>query len=195
MKHEKMIAVTNRSLCDPKRYFEQIEKISALHPQMLVLREKDLPVDVYIDLAKKVQKICDEQGTPLVLHQYVEAVIELKHHAIHLPLKKLQKLVEAEDATWLLAKETLVRIGTSVHSVDDAHLAKKLGATYVFAGNIYETDCKKGLPGKGLDYLKDVVNAVDIPVYGIGGITPENLSEVLQTGAAGGCMMSGYMKC
>ena len=48
--------------------------------------------------------------------------------------------------------------------------AERLGATYVTAGHIFTTDCKKGLPPRGLDFLKNVCDAVTIPVYGIGGI-------------------------
>jgi thiamine-phosphate pyrophosphorylase len=81
-----------------------------------------------------------------------------------------------------------------VHSVEEALEAQKLGATYIIAGNIYETDCKRGLPGKGLEYLKAVCDAVSVPVYAIGGITPERFPEISYTGVAGGCMMSGLMK-
>jgi thiamine-phosphate pyrophosphorylase len=85
-------------------------------------------------------------------------------------------------------------IGTSVHSTEDALLACRLGATYLTAGHIFETDCKKGLPGRGLTFLKNVCDSVSVPVYGIGGITPENLEQVMETGATGGCMMSLAMK-
>ena len=45
-----------------------------------------------------------------------------------------------------------------------------------------------------LEFLADVVNAVKIPVYGIGGINEENITKIMECGAAGGCMMSGFMK-
>ncbi len=61
-------------------------------------------------------------------------------------------------------------------------------------GNIFETDCKKGLKGKGLEFLEEAVLSTTVPVYGIGGITKENLTALLERGAAGGCMMSGFMK-
>ena len=54
-------------------------------------------------------------------------------------------------------------IGTSVHSVEDAIKAEQLGATYMTAGHIFATDCKKGLPPRGLDFLKNVCDAVGIP--------------------------------
>ena len=64
-------------------------------------------------------------------------------------------------------------------------MAQDLGADFVFAGHIFETDCKKGLAPRGLDFLKQVLDAVEIPVYGIGGIHENNYQEVLDTGQKG----------
>ena len=85
-------------------------------------------------------------------------------------------------------------LGASVHSVQEALEARELGATYVTAGHVFCTDCKKGVPARGLSFLREVCHAVDIPVYGIGGINEENYSEVLDQGAAGYCLMSEAMK-
>lgn len=63
----------------------------------------------------------------------------------------------------------------------------------MFAGHVFVTDCKRSA-AKGLEFLTDVVNAVKIPVYGIGGINEENIAKIMECGAAGGCMMSGFMK-
>ena len=194
--YEKMIAVTNRQLCGKKcvfapgtewyqAYLEQIDWIASLQPRAMVLREKDLPCDAYLSLASEVLSICRAHGTELILHSFTGAAESLNYRKIHLPLEKLRTMKEIE---------TYDLVGTSVHSVADALEAEQLGAGYVFAGNIYETDCKKGLPGRGLCFLKEVCEACHIPVYAIGGITPERLPEVRAAGAAGACMMSGFMK-
>ena len=78
---------------------------------------------------------------------------------------------------------------------DEAVLAEKMGATYVTAGHIFATDCKKGLEPRGIEFLKNAVSSVDIDVYGIGGISPENIGKIQNTGAKGACIMSGFMKC
>lgn len=57
-------------------------------------------------------------------------------------------------------------VGVSVHSADEAVLAEKMGATYVTAGHIFATDCKKGLEPRGIEFLKNAVSSVDIDVYG-----------------------------
>lgn len=86
------------------------------------------------------------------------------------------------------------RIGTSIHSVEDAVFAESHGADYITAGHIFTTDCKKGLPGRGVDWLKSICNAVSIPMYAIGGISDANVSMLCNCNIAGYCMMSASMK-
>ena len=84
-------------------------------------------------------------------------------------------------------------LGASCHSVEDALLARKLGCTCLTAGHIFATACKPGLEPRGLEFLRAVCAAVDVPVYAIGGISPENIAAVREAGAAGACVMSGFM--
>ncbi len=86
------------------------------------------------------------------------------------------------------------RIGTSIHSVEDAIFAELHGADYITAGHIFTTDCKKGLPGRGINWLKSICNAVSIPVYAIGGISDANVSMLFDCNIAGYCMMSASMQ-
>ena len=75
----------------------------------------------------------------------------------------------------------------------DALEAQALGCTYITAGHVFETDCKKGLPGRGLEFLRNVCAVVEIPVYGIGGIDSDNIALVRNAGASGACLMSSLM--
>ena len=85
-------------------------------------------------------------------------------------------------------------VGVSVHSIEEAVFVQSRGAAYITAGHIFPTDCKKGLPPRGVDFLREICTEVHIPVYAIGGITPENIHLVKASGAAGVCVMSGLMK-
>lgn len=169
-------------------YLAQIEKIASLNVLAVVLREKDLSEESYCLLAKKCIEICKNHNTRLILHNFLDTALTLDHPYIHLPLYKLQ---ECHNSDILTRFQT---IGTSVHSVEDALLAESLGADYLFAGNIYETDCKAGLPGRGLNFLRDVCKKTSLPVYAIGGMNTDRLENAIQSGAAGACMMSGFMK-
>lgn len=120
----------------------------------------------------------------------METARQLGADKIHLPLWRLREA----SGTGLL--DGFKTIGVSVHSVEEALEAEALGASYLIAGHIYATDCKKGLPARGTGFLRAVCEAADIPVYGIGGIHLDEaqIKEVLGCGAAGGCIMSGMMR-
>ncbi|MCC8127769.1 MAG: thiamine phosphate synthase [Clostridiales bacterium] len=180
-----MIAVTNRKLCEGD-FLDQIRYLASTDIEAIILREKDLTEREYERLAAEVLAICAKENKKCILHSQIGAARRLGCPNIHLPLAVL---MANRDAL-----EGFVHIGTSVHSVEDARKAEAAGATCLTAGHIFDTDCKKGLPGRGLDFLQDVCVAVQLPVYAIGGITQENLDEVIAAGAAGGCMMSAAMR-
>lgn len=182
-----IICVTNRLLCK-ENFLIRIEKIAAAKPQGLILREKDLCEDEYKELAGTVLEICKKYGTLCILHSFMTVAAELNGKALHLPLHILRSLSNEDKAGF-------TTLGASCHSVKDALEAEKLGCTYITAGHVFDTDCKKGLPGRGLDFLQNVCESVSIPVYAIGGISSENIAEVRNAGAKGACVMSSTMIC
>lgn len=184
-----IIAVTNRSL-SKGNYLEQIKKICEWKPEALILREKDLSEEEYEALARGVLAVCKQYEVPCILHTYARVAEHLGCEYLHLPLPLLRTYVEKGGAG------RCKYLGTSVHSAEEAKEAEKLGACYVTAGHIYATDCKKGLPPRGLSYLEEVCDAVNIPVYAIGGIKFDEAQwkELKQCKAVGGCIMSGMMQ-
>ena len=148
---------------------------------MIILREHELTDEEYSTVYNRAAEICEGAGVPLAPHSR----LFIKSDRIHVKMGTLRNEQEK------LKKYRF--IGTSVHSPEEAAEAQALGASYIIAGHIFPTDCKKGLPPRGIDYLKAVCDAVHIPVFGIGGIAPENYPEVRRAGAAGACVMSGLM--
>ncbi len=181
------ICVTNRTLCRDD-FLTRIDHIAKKGvADAILLREKDLTEREYLELAEKVLSICKSHNRRCILHTYYKAAKELGCKEIHLPLPLLQKMREEG------AKQWFTTVGTSVHSLKQANLAMHLQADYMTAGHIFETDCKKGLPGRGLSFLSKVVCKSEVPVYGIGGISADNAGQIMETGAAGVCIMSGFM--
>ncbi len=183
----KLLCVTNRKLCRGD-FLARIERIAACGVAGIVLREKDLPPDEYRVLAEKVLAICRAQSMPCILHNFIEEAAELKASAVHLPLPVLRQMKKEQKASFR-------SIGASCHSMEDVQEAQELGCTYITAGHIFATDCKKGVPGRGIAFLQSVVAAVDLPVFAIGGINRETLPLVYAAGASGACVMSGFMRC
>lgn len=130
-----LIAVTNRHLCS-RPFTEQITRVCKLHPKALILREKDLPEEEYFSLARQVKEICEQFKVPFIPHFYPAVARELSCDSLHLPLPLL-----LENPKVVSDFHT---VGTSIHSVSEAVEAEKLGTSYLTAGHIYVTDCKKG---------------------------------------------------
>ena len=182
-----ILCVTSRTLCR-EDFLTRIERIAACRPAGIILREKDLTSGEYASLAARVMEVCARYGVKCILHSFVDAAIRLHGDAIHLPLHILRQMTEEQ-------KEHFTVIGASCHSVEEALEAQASGCTYITAGHVFETDCKKGLPGRGLEFLRSVCASVSIPVYGIGGIDADNISLVRNAGAVGACLMSSLMVC
>ncbi len=186
----KVICITNRHLCHGD-FFKKIEQLASNGADKIILREKDLSEDEYRELAKAVMKICRAYSTPCILHSFPDVALKLGVGGLHLPLHILRNLSD-EKRTKLITELPL--LGASCHSADEAREAEALGCNYIIAGHIFETECKHGLQGRGLEFLKEVSEVVQIPIYAIGGITPENIGKVVDAGAKGACVMSGLMQ-
>jgi len=189
----KLLAITNRHLCN-NDFLAQIQDICTLNEKntviksvSIVLREKDLSENDYKDLAAKVLKICKKNNTECILHTYYKVARELNCKKIHLPLHVLRSKPG-------VCKE-FNEVGVSIHCVNEAIEAVNLGATYITAGHIFATACKKDIAPRGLSFLSSVCSSVNIPVYAIGGILPANAQKVINAGADGICIMSGLMTC
>lgn len=179
----KKIIITNRHICKIP-LINQLEKVLP-YADMVILREKDMKEAEYELLAKEVISLCGSYKKECVLHSFTNVAARLGHTKIHLPLSVLSEYGGALDFDV---------IGASVHSLEEALEAVKLKATYLTAGHVFETDCKKGVVPRGIDFLKEICEAVPVPVYGIGGINDENENLIKMAGAKGACRMSDYMR-
>ena len=199
----KLNIISNRKLCENENLEKQIKKIFSAYEKKIILknfdivaltlREKDLDKNEYLKLIEKIYPICQKYKINLILHQNYDLNLDEKYNieGIHLSysiFKSLNQNIKAE----LIKKYK--RIGVSIHSLDEAKEVESLGASYVVAGHIFETDCKKGLEPRGLKFIKDLSSALSIPIFAIGGIDEKNSLSVINNGAFSICMMSTLMK-
>lgn len=199
----KLNIISNRKLCENENLEKQIEKIFSAYERKIILknfdivaltlREKDLNKNEYLKLIEKVYPICQKYKINLILHQNYDLNLDDKYKidGIHLSyniFKSLNENIKAE----LIKKYK--RIGVSIHSLNEAKEVESLGASYVVAGHIFETDCKKSLEPRGLKFIEDLSSTLTIPIFAIGGIDEKNSLSVIDSGAFGVCMMSTLMK-
>ena len=199
----KLNIISNRKLCENENLEKQIKKIFSAYEKKIILknfdivaltlREKDLDKNEYLKLIEKIYPICQKYKINLILHQNYDLNLDDKYNieGIHLSysiFKSLNQNIKAE----LIKKYK--RIGVSIHSLDEAKEVESLGASYVVAGHIFETDCKKSLEPRGLKFIEDLSSALSIPIFAIGGIDEKNSLSVINSGAFSICMMSTLMK-
>lgn len=193
----KKICITNRHLTergDSIGLLRQLKKVltaEKLRPDMVILREKDLNREEYAGLAVKVLRLCRAADVLCCFNGYPDLAKELSADGAQL---SFSTYMETSVDNFLPEEQ----IGVSVHSAEEAVAAADRGAGFLIFGHIFETDCKKGLPGRGLEVLAEVCRktaaVADVPVYAIGGIDVNNAPCCIAAGAVGVCMMSGYMK-
>ena len=199
----KLNIISNRKLCENENLERQIEKIFSAYEKKIILknfeivsltlREKDLDKNEYLNLVEKIYPICKKHKINLILHQNYDLNLDDRYmiKGLHLSyeiFKSLNKNIR-ED---LIKKYK--RIGVSIHSLDEAKEVENLGVSYVVAGHIFETDCKKGLEPRGLKFVEELSSILTIPIFAIGGMNEKNSQSVIDSGAFSVCMMSSLMK-
>ena len=116
-------------------FLKQIEKVCQYYPKAIILREKDLMEKEYAILAEEVINICRTYCVYCILHTYIVCCKQMNCNAIHLPLPLLRKYQNQ--------LQNFNVIGTSVHSIEDAIEAEKIGASYMIAGHIILRNVKR----------------------------------------------------
>ncbi len=179
-----IIAVTNRSLCEDN-FIQRVRNLIDSGVYGVYLREKDLNQKDYETLVLKISEGSKKYLSRFILCNPDSAkIIGVQNIQVSMEFVKNNE-----------APPVGLRTGVSVHSIDEAITAERWGADYITAGHIFVTDCKKDIPPRGLDFLREICQFVKIPVFAIGGINESNYHSVLNCGAAGFCLMSELMKC
>jgi thiamine-phosphate pyrophosphorylase len=152
------------------------------------LREKDMHVRDLLGLARELRSLTNDFGARLFVNDRVDVAVEVGADGIHLghasmPVDAARKVVGSG-----------MMIGVSTHSPEEAGAAELGGADFVTYGPIYATPSKAGI-GKpvGKDSIKSVKNAIDIPIFALGGIESGNVLKVMAAGADGISLISGIM--
>ena len=180
----KIIGVTNRKLYND--FYSRITEIAKENVlQYLILREKDLNDKELLKMALKIKEIIVNSDIKLIINSNISVAEEVEAFGVQLSFNKF--LEKGKEFTKGI-------VGVSIHSLEEAIEAEKLGADYLLYGHVFETDCKKGVKPRGLDELKEINKVVKTPVYAIGGISLLNYKKVLDVGTTGIAVMSGLVK-
>lgn len=179
----KLFVVTNRKLIKDGNIDNVIEASVKGGADAIILREKDLADEELYMLAIKIKEIVDNR-IPLIINGNYNVAMKLKAEGIQLSYDVFLKFNQNYNRLK----------GVSIHSLDEAKNVYNMGADYIIAGHIFNTACKAGLPGRGIEFLSEICSNIAIPVIAIGGIDLNNINSVLGAGAKGIAIMSSVME-
>lgn len=152
------------------------------------LREKDLPAEEQLALARSLVPIARRNGTRLTLHGDADLARTAGVDGVH-----LSAAGDAAAARATLGPHALV--GISIHGAAEAAALDPRVVDYAIAGPAFLTASKPGYgPALGPDGLAAISRTAPVPVIAIGGIEPENVGDVIKAGVAGVAVMGSVMR-
>jgi thiamine-phosphate pyrophosphorylase len=152
--------------------------------RMVQLREKEWPSGRILPIAERLRDRCRHAAVTFVVNDRVDLALALDADGVHLG----QDDLPPRAARPLLRRSML--LGLSTHSIGQARAATADGADYVAVGSMFPTASKPDFELVGPELVRNVRPHVRVPLVGIGGITPENVGQVIQAGADGVAVIS-----
>ena len=184
----KLNLVTNRYQDSLENFLEKVETACRSGVTIVQLREKNLTTNQYYHLAKQVKEITDAYQVPLIIDDRLDVCLAVDAVGLHIGDDELPVSV----ARKVLGPEKI--LGVTAKTVKRALEAEEGGADYLGTGAIFPTTTKENAPITLISTLKTICQTVAIPVVAIGGLTSENIDQLIGTGIAGVAVVRDLMQ-
>ena len=184
----RLYLVTNRYQDSLESFLEKIETACRSGVTIVQLREKNLTTNQYYQLAKEVKEITDAYQVPLIIDDRLDVCLAVDAAGLHIGDDELPVSV----ARQVLDPDKI--LGVTAKTVKRALEAERGGADYLGTGAIFPTTTKENAPITLISTLKTICQRVDIPVVAIGGLTSENIEQLIDTGIAGVAVVRDLMQ-
>ena len=184
----RLYLVTNRYQDSLESFLKKVEMACRSGVTIVQLREKNLTTNQYYRLAKQVKEITDAYQVPLIIDDRLDVCLAVDASGLHIGDDELPVSV----ARQVLGPEKI--LGVTAKTVKRALEAEEGGADYLGTGAIFPTTTKENAPITLISTLKDICQTVSIPVVAIGGLTSENIDQLIGTGIAGVAVVRDLMQ-
>ena len=184
----RLYLVTNRYQDSLESFLEKVETACRSGVTIVQLREKNLTTNQYYQLAKQVKEITDAYQVPLIIDDRLDVCLAVDAAGLHIGDDELPVSV----ARKVLGPEKI--LGVTAKTVKRALEAEEGGADYLGTGAIFPTTTKENAPITLISTLKTICQRVAIPVVAIGGLTSENIDQLIGTGIAGVAVVRDLMQ-
>ena len=180
-----LYAILDRTVAGERPLREVLEGVISGGGRLVQFREKEWSPRRCLPLAQELRRRAGEAGVTFIVNDRLDLALAVEADGLH---------VGQEDLPAPLCRRLLGPgriLGVSTHSVAQAAQAQADGADYVAVGAIYPTSTKAGFELVGLELIRSVRPLIHTPLVAIGGITLENVGEVIRAGADGVAVISG----
>ena len=184
----RLYLVTNRYQDSVESFLEKVETACRSGVTIVQLREKNLTTNQYYQLAKQVKEITDAYQVPLIIDDRLDVCLAVDAAGLHIGDDELPVSV----ARQVLGPDKI--LGVTAKTVKRALEAEEGGADYLGTGAIFPTTTKENAPITLISTLKTICQTVAIPVVAIGGLTSENIDQLIGTGIAGVAVVRDLMQ-
>ena len=184
----RLYLVTNRYQDSLESFLKKVETACRSGVTIVQLREKNLTTNQYYQLAKEVKEITDAYQVPLIIDDRLDVCLAVDAAGLHIGDDELPVSV----ARQVLGPEKI--LGVTAKTVERALEAEESGADYLGTGAIFPTTTKENAPITLISTLKTICQRVAIPVVAIGGLTSENIDQLIDTGIAGVAVVRDLMQ-
>ena len=180
-----LYAVTDRAwLKEGESLYSVCRKVLEQGATFLQIREKDLDENTFEQEAEQLRALCEEKAVPFVVNDSVEIALECNADGVHVG----QSDIKGRDIRAMIGPDKI--LGISAGTVEEAVAAEKAGADYIGVGAVFATSTKKNARNMTMERLKEIREAVSIPIVAIGGINGENMLQLKGSGVDGVAVVS-----
>jgi thiamine-phosphate pyrophosphorylase len=189
----RLIVITDARLAAPRTIEQVVESALEAGAPAIQLRDKDASAADLYHQAGCLLALTRRHDALLFINDRLDVALAAGTDGVHLGPHDLP-IAAARTAARRAGRPDLI-IGTSTDDPDRARLAQDDGADYIGCGAVFGTTSKRDIGDEriGTERLARVARAVDVPVVGIGGVTPANISDVARAGAAGAAVIAAVM--
>lgn len=179
-----LYAVTDRAWTGTMSLYEQVEAALKNGVTCVQLREKELDEETFLQEAVEIGALCRKYQVPFIINDNVDIAVKCGADGVHVG----QDDMMASDVRRRVGDRMI--IGVSAHNVKEAVEAVKNGADYLGVGAVFNTSTKTNVSNMSAETLREICDAVNVPVVAIGGISADNIQKLKGSGVDGVAVVS-----